>query len=144
MNNKMIDTVTRDEMESEIAYLNKQYQESMQMADIRYKELEARYFELLNTVANGTALQPLEIVLQCDLSDLKRFTDIDAQNDYNSDKILYIPIDSIVVENSNYCKFCDGVSFSEEPFTVITHKDKKVECIFRFCPNCGRKLSEGE
>lgn len=76
--------------------------------------------------------------------DLKTSTEIDAQNDYNSDKILYIPIDSLVLETSNYCKFCDGVSFSEEPFTVITPKDKKVECIFRFCPNCGRKLSGGK
>lgn len=76
--------------------------------------------------------------------DLKTPTEIDVQNDHNSDKILYIPIDSIVLENSNYCEFCDGVSFSEEPFTVITHKDKKVDCVFRFCPNCGRKLSEGE
>ena len=46
--------------------------------------------------------------------------------------------------SDNYCEFCDGVSFSDEPFTVITHKDKQVDCVFKFCPNCGRKLSEGE
>lgn len=76
--------------------------------------------------------------------DLKTSTEIDVQNDRNFDEIIYIPIDSIIIGTSNYCEFCDGVSFSEEPFTVITPKDKKVDCVFRFCPNCGRKLSEGE
>ena len=52
--------------------------------------------------------------------DLKTYTEIVVQNDFNSDKILYIPIDSIIIGTSNYCEFCDGVSFSEEPSTVIT------------------------
>jgi hypothetical protein len=93
--------------------------------------------------------------------DLKTSTEIDVQNDRNFDEILDIPIGRLILgtsykskedsnnnqgntDTNNYCEFCKDVSFSEEPFTVITHKNKQVDCIFRFCPNCGRKLSEGE
>lgn len=41
------------------------------------------------------------------------------------------------------CKHCDGASFTEKPFVVITQR-ARVELPFRYCPNCGRMLDGAE
>lgn len=48
--------------------------------------------------------------------------------------------------NKDGCEYCQDCGFTEEPFTVITHRGREINVIFNYCPLCGRNLyrDEGE
>ena len=41
---------------------------------------------------------------------------------------------------SNGCEYCEGRAYTKKPLTVITKYGRKIELVFEFCPNCGRKM----
>lgn len=43
-------------------------------------------------------------------------------------------------QKSQGCKLCNDSVLSKEPFYVRTHEGTVVECMFNYCPVCGRKL----
>lgn len=39
------------------------------------------------------------------------------------------------------CEYCEGRAYTKKPLTVITKYGRKIELVFEFCPNCGRKMA---
>lgn len=39
------------------------------------------------------------------------------------------------------CEYCKGRAYTKKPLTVITKYGRKIELVFEFCPNCGRKMA---
>lgn len=56
----------------------------------------------------------------------------------------YLFANGVAVHEPDGCGYCRGASRTEEPFTVITRKGRKVNVVFNFCPRCGRQLPKGE
>lgn len=46
-------------------------------------------------------------------------------------------------ENSKGCEYCKGRAYTKKPLTVITKYGRRIELVFEFCPNCGRKMKGG-
>jgi hypothetical protein len=38
------------------------------------------------------------------------------------------------------CEYCKGRAYTKKPLTVITKYGRRIELVFEFCPNCGRKM----
>lgn len=47
-------------------------------------------------------------------------------------------------EMSDHCGYCFEASFTENPFIVVSQSGRHVECVFNFCPVCGRKIPKDE
>lgn len=41
------------------------------------------------------------------------------------------------------CEYCKGRAYTKKPLTVITKYGRRIELVFEFCPNCGRKMKGG-
>ena len=48
----------------------------------------------------------------------------------------------VTVQELDGCQRCMGVSYTDNPFTVITQMGREVKTQFNFCPNCGRRLPQ--
>lgn len=46
-------------------------------------------------------------------------------------------------EKSKGCEYCKGRAYTKKPLTVITKYGRRIELVFEFCPNCGRKMKGG-
>jgi hypothetical protein len=46
-------------------------------------------------------------------------------------------------KESKGCEYCKGRAYTKKPLTVITKYGRKIELVFEFCPNCGRKMKGG-
>ncbi len=38
------------------------------------------------------------------------------------------------------CEFCDRNTYTSDLFTVTTQMGREVQCVFIYCPNCGRRM----
>ena len=49
-------------------------------------------------------------------------------------------------EERHYCDcgYCLEATFTEKPFIVVSQSGRHVECVFNFCPVCGRKIPKDE
>lgn len=45
--------------------------------------------------------------------------------------------------SSKGCEYCKGRAYTKKPLTVITKYGRRIELVFEFCPNCGRKMKGG-
>lgn len=43
-------------------------------------------------------------------------------------------------EKTKGCEYCKGRAYTKKPLTVITKYGRRIELVFEFCPNCGRKM----
>lgn len=58
----------------------------------------------------------------------------DAQVDNLKEKLLaHGPV-------SPGCEFCNQKTYTSSPFTVTTQMGREVQCVFNYCPNCGRRM----
>ena len=48
----------------------------------------------------------------------------------------------VTVQEFDGCEHCRIVSYTENPFTVVTQMGREVKTQFNFCPNCGRRLPQ--
>lgn len=46
-------------------------------------------------------------------------------------------------DSSKGCEYCKGRAYTKKPLTVITKYRRRIELVFEFCPNCGRKMKGG-
>lgn len=46
-------------------------------------------------------------------------------------------------DSSKGCEYCKGRAYTKKPLTVITKYGRRIELVFEFCPNCGRKMKGG-
>ena len=42
------------------------------------------------------------------------------------------------------CEYCKGRAYTKNPLIVITKYGRRIELVFEYCPNCGRKLNTEE
>ena len=42
------------------------------------------------------------------------------------------------------CEYCKGRAYTKKPLIVITKYGRRIELVFEYCPNCGRKLNTEE
>ena len=47
------------------------------------------------------------------------------------------------VRKTKGCEYCKGRAYTKKPLTVITKYGRRIELVFEFCPNCGRKMKGG-
>ena len=62
--------------------------------------------------------------------------------DTNKDVADYLIAHGVTVQELDGCQHCMGVSYTDNPFTVITQMGREVKTQFNFCPNCGRRLHQ--
>ena len=64
-------------------------------------------------------------------------------DEYEFEEIADILIaHGVTVQELDGCQHCMGVSYTDNPFTVITQMGREVKTQFNFCPNCGRRLPQ--
>ena len=54
----------------------------------------------------------------------------------------FVDAHGVTVQELDGCQHCMGVSYTDNPFTVITQMGREVKTQFNFCPNCGRRLPQ--
>lgn len=47
----------------------------------------------------------------------------------------------VIVPPRKGCDYCKGRAYTKRPLTVITKYGRRIELVFEFCPNCGRKMN---
>lgn len=63
-----------------------------------------------------------------------------GQFPFKNKEIQVYDIVRLVMFHGSGCEFCNGCSYTDEPFSVTTQIGLTVKTPFNFCPNCGRDI----